>query len=126
MTATRRSSRRITSARKRFTIGPVEERSSVRRDVHVAHEPPENELPVVLAPGISWTGAGVVFAIPALLLYSAGLELLIMYRSQRAPVVTGDDLTAEDIAGATILLVSALVSAVMPVSGIRVLARRAC
>jgi len=39
------------------------ERESVSRIVRVGHAPPENELPVVLPPDISWSGAGVVFAI---------------------------------------------------------------
>src|SRR5215472_12863972 len=81
----------------------MEERQSVRRVVHVAHEPPENELPVVLSPGISWSGAGVVIAIPALLLYSTGFELLIMYRTNRPREVTGDDLSYADYAGAATL-----------------------
>ena len=39
-----------------------------KRIVHVVHEPPQNELLIVLLLGISWGGAGVIFAIPALLL----------------------------------------------------------
>lgn len=73
------------------------ERESVRRVVHVTHGPPENELPVVLTPGISWSNAGLVFAIPALLLYSTGIELLIMFRSVRQQVETTEDLS--DAAG---------------------------
>ncbi len=81
----------------------MEERESVQRIVQVEHEPPENELPVVLMPGISWSGAGVVFAIPALLLYSTGFELLIMYRSRWQQDVTGDDLSTADYASAAML-----------------------
>jgi hypothetical protein len=79
------------------------ERETVRRVVHVQHEPPDNELPVVLVADISWSGADVVFAIPALHLYSTGIELLIMYRTRWSPVVTGDDLTAADYASAATL-----------------------
>ncbi len=42
---------------------------------------------------MSWSGVGVVFAIPALLLYSTGFELLIMFRSLRQQVVTTEDLS---------------------------------
>jgi hypothetical protein len=69
------------------------ERENISRIVRVEHAPPENELPVVLAPGISWRGAGVVFAIPALFLYSTGLELLIMFRSTRQQMATAEDLS---------------------------------
>jgi len=69
------------------------ERETISRIVHVQHAPPENELPVVLAPGISWSGVGVIFAIPALLLYSTGFELLIMFRSLRQQVATTEDLS---------------------------------
>src|SRR5260221_10664621 len=49
--------------------------------------------PSSCAPGMSWSGVGVVFAIPALLLYSTGFELLIMFRSLRQQVVTTEDLS---------------------------------
>jgi len=74
-----------------------------KRVVRAAHEPPENELPVVLVPGISWSGAGVFFVIPALHLYSTGFELLILYRSQWPQAATGDDLSAADRASASLL-----------------------
>jgi len=67
------------------------------------HEPPDNEVPIVLAAEIAWHGTGVVFAIPALLLYSTGFVLLIVYRSRWPQVVTGDDLTRSDIARANML-----------------------
>jgi hypothetical protein len=70
------------------------ERESVSRIVHVAHGPPDNELPVALPSGISWHGAGVVLAILALLLYSTGIELLIMFRSEWQQVPAEDLSTA--------------------------------
>jgi len=69
------------------------ERESRRRFVRVTQGPPENELPAVVAAGISWSGAGVVFAVPALLVYSTGFELLIMFRSEWKQVETGEDLS---------------------------------
>jgi hypothetical protein len=93
-TQSRRPSRETTSAgRCRLAYDRPMERESVRRVVHVTHGPPENELPVVLTPGISWSGTGVVFAIPALFLYSTGIELLIMFRSARQQVQTTEDLS---------------------------------
>lgn len=93
-TESRRPSRETTSAgRCRLTYDRPMERESVRRVVHVTHGPPENELPVVLTPDISWSDAGVVFAIPALLIYSTGIELLIMFRSVRQQVETTEDLS---------------------------------
>jgi hypothetical protein len=53
------------------------------RIFHAKDEPPGNELPVVLAtPGVTWRGDGIVFAIPSLLAYTTGAELLIMYRTR--------------------------------------------
>jgi hypothetical protein len=54
--------------------------------------PPDNELPAVVAAGISWSGTGVVLAIPALLVYSTGFEMLVIFRTQRKQLDTGDDL----------------------------------
>lgn len=81
----------------------MDERKSVQRVVRVSHEPPENEIPVVLVPGISWRGAGVMLTIPVLLLYSTGFELLIMYRCRQTQDVEGDNLTRADYASATML-----------------------
>jgi hypothetical protein len=47
------------------------------------HKAPENELPTALpTPELTWAVPGGVLAIPVLLVYSAGFELLIMYRSR--------------------------------------------
>lgn len=78
------------------------EREGIKRIVRVEHAPPENELPVVLPSDITWSGAGVVFAIPALLLYTTGVELLIIYQTQQPPVVTGDDRSSGDASAATL------------------------
>lgn len=45
-------------------------------------QPPENELPAVLAaPDVVWRGDGVVFAIPSLAIYTTGAEIEIVYRT---------------------------------------------
>jgi GrpB-like predicted nucleotidyltransferase (UPF0157 family) len=46
------------------------------------HEPPPNELPAVLAPALTWQGDEVIMAIPSLLVYSTGAELLLIYRAR--------------------------------------------
>jgi hypothetical protein len=73
------------------------DREGIRQIVQEDYGPPENELPVVLPSDIAWSGAGVVLAIPALLLYSTGVELLIIYRTRSSPVVAGDNLTTADM-----------------------------
>jgi hypothetical protein len=53
------------------------------RITHAAHEPPVNELPVVLGtPELAWRGDGIVFAIPSLLIYTTGVEILILCRTR--------------------------------------------
>ena len=37
---------------------------------------------MVLDPGVVWRGAGIVVAIPALLVYTTGAELLILCRTR--------------------------------------------
>jgi hypothetical protein len=50
--------------------------------MHSRHEPPENELPSVIAtPHLVWRGHGIVLAIPALMICTAGAYLLIQYRT---------------------------------------------
>jgi hypothetical protein len=57
------------------------------RITHAAHEPPVNELPVALGtPDLVWRGDGVVFAIPSLLVYSTGVEVLILCRSRSSQI----------------------------------------
>jgi hypothetical protein len=59
--------------------------SNVRRQqiIEALHEPPVNELPVVLAtPDMIWRGDGIVVAIPSLLIYTTGAELLILSRTR--------------------------------------------
>jgi hypothetical protein len=50
-----------------------------------SYDPPENEVPFALAtPDMMWRGDGTVIAVPALLVCSTGIELLILGCSQRA------------------------------------------
>jgi hypothetical protein len=64
--------------------GPV--RSS-GRIFHARHEPPEDELPAILAtPWVVWRGDGIVLAIPALMIYTTGVYLLILYRTRYTQV----------------------------------------
>jgi hypothetical protein len=57
------------------------------RIVHARYEPPQNELPVALAtPHIAWRGDGIVIAVPSLLVYSAGTELLILCCARSARI----------------------------------------
>jgi hypothetical protein len=46
--------------------------------------PPENEMPAVLPAGVSWHGDGIVVAIPVLLVYTTGTELLILCRARQS------------------------------------------
>jgi hypothetical protein len=56
-----------------------------QRIIHAKHEPPANELPVVLAtPDVMWRGDGIVVAIPSLLVYTTGAELVILCRTRQA------------------------------------------
>jgi hypothetical protein len=55
---------------------------------YARHEPPDNELPVILATTVAWRGAGLVVAVPSLQVYTTGVELLIMCRT-RGKQVTG-------------------------------------
>jgi hypothetical protein len=54
--------------------------------VHPGHYGrPENEVPFALAtPDMMWHGDGTLIAVPSLLVYSTGVELLILGFSQRA------------------------------------------
>lgn len=57
------------------------------RIFHAHWGPPQNELPEVLAtPGITWRGDGIAVAIPSLLVYTSGLELLIICRAKQTQV----------------------------------------
>jgi hypothetical protein len=48
-------------------------------------EPPENELPtIVAAPEATWHGEGIVFAIPSLHVYTTGVELQMIFRTSYA------------------------------------------
>jgi hypothetical protein len=53
-----------------------------QRVIHASHGPPDNEIPAVLAPGVAWRGDGAVLAVPSLLVYTTGIELLVMYRTK--------------------------------------------
>jgi hypothetical protein len=55
-------------------------RRSQQLVVNAPHRPPENEVPVVITSGILWRSEGAVMAVPSLLVYTTGIELLIMYR----------------------------------------------
>ncbi|HMH90979.1 MAG TPA: GrpB family protein [Streptosporangiaceae bacterium] len=46
------------------------------------HEPPPNELPAVLAPALTWPGDEIIMAIPSLLVYTTGVDLLLIYRTR--------------------------------------------
>lgn len=52
--------------------------------VYVSEGPPDNEIPVALAPGAAWGGESAVYAVPSLLVYTTGAELLVMYRTRDA------------------------------------------
>ena len=57
--------------------------------------PPENELPVVLAtPEVTWRGDGLVVAIPSLLVYATGFELLIICRAREIQLKTVEHVRA--------------------------------
>jgi hypothetical protein len=58
------------------------ETTSRKRVFNVKYAPPEDEVPVALAPDIRWSGDGIALAVPSLLLYSTGFELLILVRSR--------------------------------------------
>jgi GrpB-like predicted nucleotidyltransferase (UPF0157 family) len=62
--------------------GPGPER--LRRYFPAQHEPPPNELPAVLAPALTWPGDEIIMAIPALLVYTTGVELLLIYSTRAA------------------------------------------
>ena len=53
--------------------------SSQQRVVPPQYGPPKNEIPAVLGAGVVWHGEGTGLAVPSLLVYSAGAELLILY-----------------------------------------------
>jgi hypothetical protein len=54
---------------------------------HPSAEPPENELPAVLAtPDLVWHGDDIVLAIPALMIYTTGAYLLVFYRTSHTQV----------------------------------------
>lgn len=60
---------------------------------HLAHEPPVNEIPAVLAtPELASQTDQIAMAIPSLLVYSTGIELLIIcrYREGRTAPSAGD------------------------------------
>jgi hypothetical protein len=60
-----------------------------RRVIHAHYGPPENELPVVLAtPDVIWRGEEIVLAVPSLLVYTTGVELLIMCRAGQSQLRT--------------------------------------
>lgn len=48
--------------------------------IHGQHEPPGNEVPAAVSVGVVWRKDGAVVAVPSLLLYTTGAELLIMGR----------------------------------------------
>lgn len=48
--------------------------------IHAQYEPPGNEVPAVIPAGVIWREDGTVIAVPSLLLYTTGAELLIMGR----------------------------------------------
>jgi hypothetical protein len=77
--------RLVAEVRQLRSAGPVQARSSGRIfGFHPSVEPPENELPAVLAtPDLDWRGDGIVLAIPALMIYTTGVYLLILYRTRR-------------------------------------------
>jgi hypothetical protein len=50
------------------------------------HEPPPNELLAVLAPALSWRGDEIIMAIPALLVYTTGVDLLLICRTRAQQV----------------------------------------
>ena len=85
----RRDLRRLVAeVRQLRSTGPMQARSSGRiYGHHPSNEPPENELPAVLAtPGLVWHGDGIVLAIPALMIYTTGVYLLILYRTRRTQI----------------------------------------
>jgi hypothetical protein len=43
---------------------------------------PMNELPVPVVASISWRATGLVFAIPVLLVYTTGVEIMILFRAR--------------------------------------------
>lgn len=57
-----------------------------------AHEPPVNELPAVIAtPDLVSRGDRTAMAIPSLLVYSTGIELLIICRYRDGPPPSTED-----------------------------------
>jgi hypothetical protein len=59
------------------------------RIMRTQHEPPENELPSVMAtPELTWRGDGIVLAIPALMIYTTGIYLLVLYRTAHTQAKT--------------------------------------
>jgi hypothetical protein len=54
----------------------------LRRYFPAQHEPPPNELPAVLAPALTWRGDEIIMAIPSLLVYTTGADLLLIYRTR--------------------------------------------
>lgn len=51
-----------------------------RRVIISGHIVPTNELPVPVPASITWRATGLVFAIPVLLFYSTGVEMMILLR----------------------------------------------
>lgn len=45
-------------------------------------EPPANEIPAMVDTDLSWRGDGIVIAIPSLLVYTTGVEPLIICRTR--------------------------------------------
>jgi len=64
--------------------------------VNAVHGPPMNELPVPVVAAVAWRSAGVVLAIPALFVYTSGVEMTILYRTKdKKPSLTSDRAAGE-------------------------------
>jgi hypothetical protein len=76
---------RLLSEVGRLKASTAHEIMSTGRMMRSRYEPPENELPSVLAtPQLVWRGGGVALAIPGLMIYTTGAYLLVLYRTARA------------------------------------------
>jgi GrpB-like predicted nucleotidyltransferase (UPF0157 family) len=73
---------------------PAEATTITRYFAPAQHQPPANELPTVLAPALTWRGDDAVLAIPALLVYTTGAELLLLYRRRAEQVRSTAELRA--------------------------------
>jgi hypothetical protein len=68
------------------TTAPSTATERIRSFFPAQHEPPPNELPAVLAPALTWRGDEIIMAIPSLLVYTTGVELLLICRTRAAQV----------------------------------------